>query len=193
MQTELKNCQKDAQNEEPPMHTIGQFLGVLFLGHSLPRRSDSAPLLRTHILTCFSLSHDFTQLLHYCPRHSHSQLIQMIIGICSGVPEAFEVFRCRPSTTESELMLFLKKVARHSLRSIVLEVNKLPFKLQEVGTVWNLLCLSVFCSYCIIPRLRPSKFHAMQLQRRSLHFSTPTQSFSQQYDNYYNRKSDKKT
>ena len=117
------------------MHTIGEFLSIIFQEHSLPRRSDSAPLLRTRSLTVFSLSHDFTQLLHYCPRYSQSQLIQMLIGICSGVPEAFEVFRCRASTTEDELTLFLKRAARHSLRSIVLEVNKLPFKLQEVGTL----------------------------------------------------------
>ncbi len=138
LQKELINCQKDVQNEEPPMHTIGQFLDVLFYEHPLPRRSDSAPLLRTRSLTSFSLSHDFTQLLHYCPRYSQSQLIQMLIGICSGVPEAFEVFRCRASTTEDELTLFLKRAARHSLRSIVLEVNKLPFKLQEVSTLRNM-------------------------------------------------------
>ncbi len=131
LQGEVKKSQKE---EEPPMHTIGQFLGVIFYEHPLPRRSDSAPLLRTRSLTSFSLYNDFTQLLHYCPHYSQSQLIQTLVGICSGVPEAFEVFRCRASTTEGELTLFLQRVARHSLRSIVLEVNKLPFKLQEVGT-----------------------------------------------------------
>ncbi len=151
MQRELMNCQKDVQNEEPPMHTIGKFLGILFWEHPLPRRSDSAPLLRTRSLTSFSLSHDFTQLLHYCPRYSQSQLIQTLVGICSGVPEAFEVFRCRQSTTEGELTLFLKRAARHSLRSVVLEVNKLPFKLQEVGvhcgTYIYSLCIHVLI-YC---------------------------------------------
>ncbi len=117
------------------MYTIGQFLHVLFLKHTFPRRSDCTPFLRTCSLTSFPLSHDFTQLLHYCPRYSQSELIQMLVGIYSGVPEAFEVFRCRPSTTEEELTLFLKRTARYSLRSIVLEVNKLPFKLQEVGTL----------------------------------------------------------
>ncbi len=115
------------------MHTVGQLLDVLFSDHLLPRRSDSTPLLRTRSLTSLSLSHDFIQLLHYCPHYSQSQLIQVLVGICSGVPESFEVLRCRPSTTEGELSLFLKRAARHSLRAIVLEINKLPFKLQEVS------------------------------------------------------------
>lgn len=119
------------------MHTIGQFLDVLFYEHSLPKRSDHSPLLRSRSLTSFSLSHEFTQLLHYCPRYTQSELIQTVVGICAGVPEAFELFRCRPTTTEEELSLFLKRAARHSLRSIVLEVNRLPFKLQEVSISYS--------------------------------------------------------
>ena len=132
LQKKLTTCLEDIREGIPPMHVVGQFLGDLFDDHQfdLPRRSSLSHAIRTHSLT--SYSHDFTQFLHYCPCYTQSQLIQTVIGICSGVPEAFEVFRCRSSTTEGELSLFLKRAARHSL-SIVLEVNRLPFNLQEVN------------------------------------------------------------
>jgi len=115
------------------MHIVGQFLGKLFANHTLPKRSEAPQLFKARSLTALSLSQDFTQLLYYCPNYSQGDLIRVVLGICQGVPEAYEVFRCHPSTTEGELSLFLKRAARHSLRSIVLEVNKLPFKLQEVS------------------------------------------------------------
>lgn len=71
-------------------------------------------------------------MLHYCPSYSQAELIQIIVSIYDGVPESFEVFRCRPSSTEEELSLFLKRVAKHPLQFLLLNVNHLPFKLQEV-------------------------------------------------------------
>ena len=115
------------------MQVVGEFLGALFKHRQLQllRRRSLSPLDYTNnIIT--SHSQEKTQLLHYCPCFTQCQLIQTVIGICSGVPEAFEVFRCRPSTTEGELSLFLRRAAHHSLQCIVLEVNKLPFNLQEV-------------------------------------------------------------
>ena len=132
LQKEVDTYHGHILEEKPPMQVVGQFLRTLLSTHQLPRRANSSPLMRSRSLTNYSLSHEFTQLLHYCPRYTQCQLIQTVIGICSGVPEAFEVFHCRSSTTEGELSLFLKRAARHSLRSIVLEVNRLPFKLQEV-------------------------------------------------------------
>ncbi len=171
------------------MHTIGRFLGVLFREHPLPTRSGSTPLIRTHGSTSCSLSHDFTQLLHYCPHYSQSQLIQTLVGVCSGVPEAFEVFRCRPSTTEGELTLFLKRAVRHSLRCIVLEVNNLPFKLQEVGTytlrnmwlrvlslcvnVLSVVCNNFFYYSCYMDMSATSSLLARLWNLRVMHVSNP--------------------
>ena len=150
MQRELGNCLKDIESDDPPMHVVGRFLALLFTNHKLPTRSEPS-LPRHRSLTSLSLSHDFTQLLHYCPGFTQGQLIQTVIGICSGIPEAFEVFHCRPTTTEGELTLFLKRSAKHRLRSLVLEVNRLPFKLQEVrmkcreiggtGNIRDVLCV----------------------------------------------------
>ena len=127
-----KKIFKSPLDDKPPIQVVGEFLRTLFKAHKLPRRESSSALVRIQSVTSYSLSHEFTQLLHYCPHYSQSQLIQTVIGLCSGVPESFEVFRCRSSTTEGELKLFLQRAAYHSLRSIVLEVNRLPFKLQEV-------------------------------------------------------------
>ena len=145
---------KDIKRDDPPMSVVGKFLEELFTNHQLPTRLDPPSLLRPRSLTSLSLSHDFTQLLHYCPAFTQGQLIQMVVKISSGVPEAFEVFRCHPTTTEGELTLFLKRSAKHRLRSLVLEVNKLPFKLQEVKIhvyrhVYMKSLLCVLCNHVI--------------------------------------------
>ena len=106
------------------MRVVGTFLGMVFNNHSLPKRCGENVSRHS--------SSDPTQLLHYCPRYSQLQLICLIISIYDGVPEAFEVFHCHPSSTEEEIRLFLKRVAKHPLQYLILEVNLLPFRLQEV-------------------------------------------------------------
>ena len=113
-----------------PMHVVGEFLGMIFNNHSLPKRCSE--ILSWPLSISRHSSSEPTQLLHYCPGYSQAQLIRLIISIYDGVPEAFEVFRCRPSSTEEELGLFLKLVTKHPLQYLILEVNQLPFKLQEV-------------------------------------------------------------
>ena len=130
-QNELENFLKGI-GDGPPMQVIGQFLELLFAGHKLPTRSRPYP----------PCPHN-TQFLHYCPGFTQGQLIQMVVGICSGIPEAFEVFHCRPTTTEGELTLFLNRAMKHRLRSLVLEVNRLPFKLQEVR---RFVYISLLCT-----------------------------------------------
>ena len=120
------------------MHVVGEFLGMVFNNHSLPKRCGEG-LSQSYSF----FQHSSTkppQLLHYCPRYSQAQLIHLIVSIYSGVPEAFEVFHCHPSSTEEELSIFLKRVARYPLHYLILKVNLLPFKLQEV---------CVYCSVCI--------------------------------------------
>ena len=106
------------------MHVVGEFLEVVFNNHFLPKRCGEAVSQRT--------SPDLTLLLHYCPGYSQAQLICLIVSIYDGVPEPFEVFHCQPSSTEEELSLFLKRVAKHPRQYLILEVNRLPFRLQEV-------------------------------------------------------------
>ena len=116
------------------MHAVGEFLELVFNDHSLLKHCFSqACSVSQHF------SSEPTQLLHYCPRYSQAQLIQLIVSIYDGVPETFEVFHCYPSSTKEELSFFLKRVAKHRLQYIILEVNRLPFILQEV-------CMCYVCS-----------------------------------------------
>ena len=134
LQKELDSCRKTFIKGEPPIQVVGEFLRGVFDVSRLPCRSALLPIT-VRRRASHSTSFDFIQVLHYCPNYSQCQLIQTIIGICSGVPEAFEIFHCQSSTTEEELSLFLERTVHHSLRSILLEVNRLPFKLQEVHVV----------------------------------------------------------
>ena len=119
----------------------------MFNNHSLPKRCGEG-LSRPRSVSRLSFSPEPSQLLHYCPGYSQAQLIRLIVSIYDGVPEAFEVFHCRPSSTEEELGLFLKRAAKHPLQYLVLEVNRLPFKLQEVHE-----CLTISPHDCDSPCL----------------------------------------
>ena len=114
------------------MEIVGGFLGDLLQHHALPRRSTKV-IRRVSSATQFPGVSDGNQFLHHAPKYQQSQLVRLIIGIYGGVPESFEVFHCRASTTQEELGLFLERVEKQPLRYLILEVNKLPFRLQEVS------------------------------------------------------------
>ena len=121
------------------MHVVGTFLGMVFNNHSLPNRCGEN--ISQHS------SSDPTQLLHYCPKYSQLQLICLIVSIYNGVPEPFEVFHCHPSSTEEDIHLFLKRVAKHPLQYLVLEVNLLPFRLQEVRLLTDITVMVTSLSF----------------------------------------------
>ena len=126
-QISLRNC---IQSDNTPMHLVGKFLQIVFTNHSLPKRCGQNLFLPSSV-------HSFpetTQLLHYCPGCSQAQLIHLIISIYDGVPESFEVFRCHSSSSKEELSLFLNRMAKHPLQYLILEINQLSFKLQEVSS-----------------------------------------------------------
>ena len=70
--------------------------------------------------------------LHYVPDYTQSQLLRMITEIYEGVPEPFEVFYCHSITTQEEISCFMERVKHYPLSYLILNVNKLSFKLQEV-------------------------------------------------------------
>ena len=129
------------------MHVVGEFLREVFSNHSLPKHCHSCKSLSwPHSISQLSFMPEPSQQLHYCPGYLQAQLIRLIISIYNGVPEAFEIFHCHPTSTEEDFSLFLKRVAKHPLQYLVLEVNRLPFKLQEV------------CVYSLLPFLFVSRF-----------------------------------
>lgn len=113
------------------MEIVGGFLGDLLQNHTPPRRSTEI-MRRPSTVIQFPGTSDANQFLHHAPKYRQSQLIRLIVSIYGGVPESFEVFHCRSSSTKEELSLFLERIERKPLRYLILEVNKLPFGLQEV-------------------------------------------------------------
>ena len=135
------------ESDKAPMHVVGEFLKMVFNNHSLPKRCGKG-LSQPQSISQHSFSLKPTQLLHYCPGYSQTQLIQLIVSIYGGVPEAFEVFHCHPSSTEEDFNLFLKRVAKHPREYLILEVNRLPFKLQEVCMYWPVYITLYFPTSC---------------------------------------------
>ncbi len=116
-----------------PMLVVGQFLDALLHDYVLAE----SPFFTSPTL------HDvIAQPLYFCPEYSQVDFLCFTLTIFSGVlPEAYQVLRCKATTTEEELGLFLKR-ADHSLTHyLMLNVNMLPFKLQEVRIYHQLLLM----------------------------------------------------
>ena len=108
------------------MKVVGEFMNVLFKDHILPSL-DSTPELPRYI------NSHFVQPLYTCSGFSQLELVCLILNIFSGIPEAYRVLHCKANTTEEELSRFLMRVDKHRGRYLMLDINKLPFKLQEVS------------------------------------------------------------
>jgi hypothetical protein len=116
------------------MERVGGFLKNVLESEMLPRRSitvDDDNFTAKQQGMCGTV-----QLLHHAPNYRQSQLVRLIVSIYNGVPESFEVFHCRSSSTKEQLCLFLDRINKHPLKYLVLEVNMLPFRLQEHLMQW---------------------------------------------------------
>ena len=136
---------------ESPMQCVGQFLSILLQNHILPRRCPveacEARMLSLHSLQKFGLIPHLTRPLYSCPAYSQMDFICLILNICSGIPEAYQVLRCQETTMEEEVNLFLKRAERHCSQYFLLNIKKLPYKLQEVYIIkvtWCAVVLYVF-------------------------------------------------
>ena len=73
------------------------------------------------------------EVLHSALNFSQGELIPVIVNIYDGrLPQPYEFFRCHGNTTTHELKLFLTRAINHPLTFMILGVNLLPVKLQEV-------------------------------------------------------------
>ena len=117
----------------PPIQQVGEFLDTLLQGRTLPSRcsfeEDIISLPSHH----HSVTSYITQPLYSCSTYCQMDLQCLILQIFSGIPEAYQMLRCQETTTEEELNLFLKRIEKHYNHYIMLDVNKLSFKLQEVS------------------------------------------------------------
>ena len=142
-----------------PMHIVGAFLAALFSNFELS--SYSLKKRRTSSAVTQSMTAQCTKVLYSCPGFTQSQLLRLIIQTYGGAPEVFEVFHCRPTTTEEELQLFLnyKRATKRPFQYLILEVNKLSYPLQEVSTgagslgavlVHSSMIITCTCTYMYI-------------------------------------------
>jgi len=72
-------------------------------------------------------------ILHAALGFSQIQLIKLILTICHGFPEFYQVFNCHAMATVQNLHLFLDRAEHHQSTYILIGVNKLPYHLQEVS------------------------------------------------------------
>ncbi|KAL5475165.1 hypothetical protein EMCRGX_G027231 [Ephydatia muelleri] len=118
IETLLNQCQHKLMKCQTPMHAISMFLSALLLNHSLPTRIPMTSVAAQIVV-------------HSCPGFTQTELIPIILSIFNGVPEPFQIFRCQSSSTQVELDLFLRRAATFPIPHLILEVNRLPFQLQE--------------------------------------------------------------
>ena len=114
---------------EEPMEAVGSFLKQLLFFHGKFSRIPQSQLLsKTASLVCSS------HTLHFVPGCNQEGLIILLLSIYNGEPPApYTVFHCQSTTTEQDLRLFTDRIIQHhDSHYTVLEVNKLPFHLQEV-------------------------------------------------------------
>jgi len=120
------------------MLIVGQFLHHLFQNHTLPCLSprsvrETISIARPRSATKTKMTSH--QPLFFCPAYSHATHLCLMLEVFSGIPEPYQLLRCQASTSEEELELFVKRAQNEINHYLVLDVNKLPFKLQEVGVV----------------------------------------------------------
>ncbi len=122
------------------MDAVGLFLQHLFDNGEvelreclLPHRYNPKLSIQSSSSSGMPKLDELPHVLHKAPGYNQNQLIRLIVEIYGGPPEAFEVLHCRPTTSEQDLKLFIKRISKHPSRMyLILEVNSLPYQLQEV-------------------------------------------------------------
>ena len=117
------------------MLLVGHFLSILLKDNVLPQRCSTLNVPQHHLVD--------PQPLYSCLTYSQMDFICLILKIFSGLPESYQVLRCQTTTTMEELSLFEKRVENLHAHFLVLDFNKLPFKLQEVSELqsMNNMCM----------------------------------------------------
>ena len=124
-QSGLQELASVESSEFDPMITVGQFLNSLINFCQIEICNSSLS----------SYSPPFYQPLYTCSSLSKREMLCLIIGIFNGIPKPYQVLRCESTTTEHEVMLFWKRSQYFKSEYLILNFNKLPFKIQEVGNL----------------------------------------------------------
>lgn len=115
-----------AGHTESPVELVGTFLNAVFESYL---QAQTCFVEDVQVSTKFG---EFAQPLYLCPNYSKMEFLCLILKVFSGVPRSYQLMRCNENTTEDELRLFLKRLEKYQAHYLIFDVNKLPFKLQEV-------------------------------------------------------------
>ena len=131
--------QEQTNDASIPLSICGTFLDELLkhseIAHYSPQKYDDQNRLVYSARSRRSLLHSThsVEVLHSAQRFSHGELTSVIVSIYGRrLPQPYEFFRCHENTSSHELKLFLNRAVNHPLIFIILGVNLLPIKLQEV-------------------------------------------------------------
>ena len=122
MQRSLKSYTNSKFVAKSPIDAVGNFLQLALPDTEIPNRAG--------VVMTFS---NRSQVLHLCHGYSHDYLIRMLLSIYKGFPESYQVLICRPCLSEEDIHLFLKRILNFPSLYVVLQVNSLPIRLQEVS------------------------------------------------------------
>lgn len=119
----------ESLNGNSCMEKVGEFLNILFNDHTFPT---SFSVMRGDFNDLHGVGTYLVHPLYSCPAYSQVDVIYLMLHVFSGIPEAYQVLNCKATTTVEELGLFLRRVEMYHTQYIMFNINKLPFKLQEV-------------------------------------------------------------
>ena len=130
----LGDCTSLATSETS-LKIVGKFLDDLFGNekikeYAFPKRFCKSMSSEYHHRSPFTL--------HAALGFSPAQVIKLILTICHGFPEFYQVFNCHTMATVQNLQLFLDRAVHHQSTYILIGVNKLPYHLQEVSSDTNI-------------------------------------------------------
>lgn len=118
---------------ESPTKTVGIFLDKLCIELSPPCSTDFRSLA----------------VLHQCHNFKPNQLIKYLYFLNNKqIPKSYEILRCHPETTLSEIHFFFQRIECFPRQYFFLQVDILSSKVQEVcaaGTIVFVLAKSNFC------------------------------------------------
>ena len=112
------------------MEVVGSFLDLRYLFDQVELKKCSLPVRYNKEYASLSQANNVLYNASLC---TESELVRLILGLYGGPPEAFEFLHCKPTTTEQDLRLLMKRAVQHPRLYLLAEVNDLPYQLQEVN------------------------------------------------------------
>ena len=124
---------QQAKDASVPLRICGIFMDEMFKHSDMKYSDKDWVMYPIGSRRSLSYSTQSVEVLHSALNFSQAELISVIISIYhERLPQPYEFFRCHQNTTTHELKLFLTRAINHPLTFMILGVNLLPVKLQEV-------------------------------------------------------------